>query len=146
MQVCTITTYYAINNAATIDQLMKTMCNINPLFDRKRHMPCLAHVLNLAVQDGQKELKATVEEDTSTLCISSSNSLGDVVTRVRKIVKVICSCLARVEKYEQFFHDLGISSTNMPNSNISTRWNSTNDMLNEAREKKTILERWPCSF
>ena len=84
-------------------------------------MSCLAHVLNLAVQDGLKELKNTIEEDTSTQCISSSKSLGDVVTHVRKIVKVIHSSPARVEKYEQFCHDLGISLTSMPNSDISTR-------------------------
>ena len=52
-----------------IDELVKTMCDINPLFDRKRHMPCLMHVLNLAVQNGLKELKTTADEDTSTPCI-----------------------------------------------------------------------------
>ena len=123
-----------------IDELVKTNAHINPLFDRKCHMPCLPHVLNLAVQDGLKELKSTTDEDTSTSCISSSKSLGDVVSRVKKIVKVIRSSLARVEKYEQFCHDLGISSTSMPNSYISTRWNSTYDMLSKAFEKKTVLE------
>ena len=124
-----------------IDELVKTMAHINPLFDRKRHMPCLAHVLNLAVQDGLKDLKTTADEDTSTSCILSSKSLGDVVSRVRKIVKVIRSSPARVEKYEQFCHDLGISSTSMPNLDISTRWNSTYDMLSEAYEKKMVLEK-----
>ena len=57
MQVCAITTDNASNNATMIDELMKTMSHINQLFDRKRHMPCLAHVL--------KELKNTVDEDTS---------------------------------------------------------------------------------
>ena len=69
-----------------IDELVKTMAHINPLFDQKRHMPCLAHVLNLAVQDGLKDLKITADEDTSASCISSSKSLEDVVSRVRKIV------------------------------------------------------------
>ena len=121
MRVCAITTDNASNNDTMIDELVKTECDINPLFDRKCHMPCLAHVLNLAVQDGLKELKTIVDEDTSTLCISSSKSLGDVVSCVRKIVKVIHSSPTRVEKYEQFCHDLGISSTSMPNSNILTR-------------------------
>ena len=141
MQVCAITTDNTSNNATMIDELMKTMSHIKPLFDRKCHMLCLAHVLNLAVQDGLKELKTTADEDTSASCISSSKSLGDVVSRVRKIVKVIRSSPARVEKYEQFCHDLGISSTSMPNLDISTRWNSTYDMLSEAYEKKTILEK-----
>ena len=60
---------------------------------------------------------------------------------MRKIVKVIRSSLARVEKYEQSCHDLGISSITMPNLDISTRWNSTYDMLSEAYEKKMILEK-----
>ena len=77
MQVCAITTDNAINNATMIDQLMKTMCDINPLFNGKCHMSCLAHILNLAFQDCLKELKTTVEEDISTLCKSSSKSLGD---------------------------------------------------------------------
>ena len=129
-----------------IDELVKTMAHINPLFDRKRHMPCFVHVLNLTVQDGLKELKTAADEDTFTSCISSSKSLGDVVSRVRKIVKVICSSPARVEKYEKFCHDLGISSTSMPNSNISTRWNSTYDMLSEAYEKKMVLEKMVMFF
>ena len=140
MQVCAITTENASNNTTMIDELVKTMSHINPLFHRKRYMPCLAHVINLAVQDGLKELKTIADEDTSALYISSSKSLGDVVSRVRKIVKVIHSSPTRVEKYEQFFHDLGISSTSMPNSEISTRWNSTYDMLSEAYEKKMVLE------
>ena len=60
---------------------------------------------------------------------------------MRKIFKVIRSSPARVEKYEQFSHDLGISSTSMPNSDISTRWNSTYDMLSKACEKKTVLQK-----
>ena len=71
MQVCAITTDTASNNATMIDELMKTMSHINPLFDCKCHMPCLAHVLNLVVQDGLKELKTTADKDTSTSCISS---------------------------------------------------------------------------
>ena len=124
-----------------IDELVKTMSHINPLFDHKSHMPSLAHILNLAVQDGLKELKTIADEDTSASCISSSKSLGDVVSHVRKIVKVIHSSPARVKKYEQFCHDLGISLTSMPNLDISTRWNSTYDMPNEAYEKKTVLEK-----
>ena len=124
-----------------IDELVKTTAHINPLFDRERHMPCLAHVLNLAVQDGLKELKTTADENTSASCISSSKSLGDVVSRVRKIVKGICSSPARVEKYEQFCHDLGISSTSMPNSDISTGWNSKYYLLSEAYKKKTVLKK-----
>ena len=89
----------ASNNATMIDELVTTMCDINPLFDRKCHKPCLGHFLNLAVQDGLKELKTTVEEDTTTPCISSSKSLGDVANLVRKIVKVIFSSPACVEKY-----------------------------------------------
>ena len=143
MHVCAITTDNASNNATMIDELMKTMSHINPLFDRKCHMPCLVHVLNLAVQDGLKELKTTIGKDTSASCISSSKSLGDVVSRVRKIVKVICSSPARVEKYKQFCHDFGMSSTSMPNLDNSTRWNSTYDMLSEAYEKRTVLEKMP---
>ena len=71
MHVSVITTNNVSNNAIMIDQVMKTKCDINPLFDRKHHMPCLVHIVNLAVQDDLKELKATVEEDTSTPCISS---------------------------------------------------------------------------
>ena len=141
MQLCAITTDNASNNATMIDELMKIMSHINPLFDRKCHMTCLAHVLNLAIQDGLKELKTTANEDTSVFCMSSSKSLGDVVSRVRKIVKVIRSSPAYVEKYEKFFHDLGISSTSISNSYISTPWNSTYDMLSEEYEKKTILEK-----
>ena len=46
-----------------------------------------------------------------------------------------------MEKYEQFCHDLGISSTSLPNSSISTQWNFTYDMLSEAYEKKIVLKK-----
>ena len=120
---------------------LHVISDINPLFDHKRHMPCSTHILNLSIQDDLKELKATVEEDNSTPCISSSKSLGHVVTRERKIVKVIQSSPARMEKHENFCHDLGASSTNMPNSNISTHYNSTYDVLNETYAKKIVLEK-----
>ena len=71
MLVCAITTDNESYNATMIDELMKTMSHINPLFDRQCHMPCLAHVLNLEVQDGLKDLKTIADEDTSASCISS---------------------------------------------------------------------------
>ena len=82
-------TLVCINNHIFVMYNLHFINDINPLFDRKRHIPCLLHVLNLEIQDDLKELKAFVEEDSSTLCISSSQFLRDVVTRVRKIVKVI---------------------------------------------------------
>ena len=56
-------------------------------------------------------------------------------------MKVIRPSPACVEKYKQSCHDLGMSSTSMPNLDNSTRWNSTYDMLSEAYEKRTVLKK-----
>ena len=146
MQVGKITTDNASNNATMIDQLVKIVWNINPLFDHKCHMPCLVHVLKLEIQDDLKVLKAIVEEDSSTPCISSSKSLGDVITHVRKIVNTIRSFLSCMEKYERFCCGLGISSTRMPNLDISMWWNSTYDMLSEAYDKRIVLKKMVMLF
>ena len=95
MQVCAITTDNASNNVTMIDEPVKTMCEINPLFDRKHHMSCLGHILNLAVQDYLKELKTTIEEDTSTLGISSSKlwRCCHLCEEDRQVMKHFCASL-----------------------------------------------------
>lgn len=77
------------------------------------HMRCAAHIVNLIVQDGLKEV------DTS-------------VKRVRAAVRYIKNGTSRLVKFKEFAEEEKIDSKAFLNLDICTRWNSTYLMLRAA--------------
>ncbi|CAN0881974.1 Putative AC transposase [Linum grandiflorum] len=79
------------------------------------HIRCVAHIVNLVVNDGLKETGVSVE-------------------RVREAVKWVKSSPARFEKFKKCISFKGIESKKLVSLDVATRWNSTYLML-EAEEK-----------
>ncbi|XP_019178818.1 PREDICTED: zinc finger BED domain-containing protein RICESLEEPER 2-like [Ipomoea nil] len=87
------------------------------------HMRCIAHILNLVVQDGLKE------------CDSS-------VKKVRDAVRYVRSSPARLQKFKSLSDLIGVEAKNSLCLDVPTRWNSTYMMLNTALLFQKVFEAY----
>ncbi|XP_019165697.1 PREDICTED: zinc finger BED domain-containing protein RICESLEEPER 2-like [Ipomoea nil] len=87
------------------------------------HMRCIAHILNLVVQDGLKE------------CDSS-------VKKVRDAVRYVRSSPARLQKFKSLADLIGVEAKNSLCLDVPTRWNSTYMMLNTALLFQMVFEAY----
>ncbi|XP_019150210.1 PREDICTED: zinc finger BED domain-containing protein RICESLEEPER 2-like [Ipomoea nil] len=87
------------------------------------HMRCIAHILNLVVQDGLKE------------CDSS-------VKKVRDAVRYVRSSPARLQKFKSLADLIGVEAKNSLCLDVPTRWNSTYMMLNTALLFQKVFEAY----
>ncbi|XP_031100840.1 zinc finger BED domain-containing protein RICESLEEPER 2-like [Ipomoea triloba] len=85
------------------------------------HMRCIAHILNLVVQDGLKE------------CDSS-------VKKVREVVRYVRNSPARLRKFRDLADLLGIEQRSSLCLDVPTRWNSTYLMLQSALTYQKVFE------
>ena len=77
------------------------------------HMRCAAHILNLVVNEGLKEMSTSIK-------------------KVREVVRYIRSSPSRLMKFKEFSDFLGIQSKVALCLDVPTRWNSTYLMLKSA--------------
>ena len=77
------------------------------------HMRCIAHILNLVVNEGLKEA-------------------GSSVKRVREAVRYVRNSPARLHKFREFVDLIGVDFKCSLSLDVATRWNSTYDMLKTA--------------
>ncbi|XP_019185280.1 PREDICTED: zinc finger BED domain-containing protein RICESLEEPER 2-like [Ipomoea nil] len=87
------------------------------------HMRCIAHILNLVVQDGLKE------------CDSSVKKVKDAVRYVR-------SSPARLQKFKSLADLIGVEAKNSLCLDVPTRWNSTYMMLNTTLLFQKVFEAY----
>ena len=86
------------------------------------HMRCYAHILNLIVQDGLKDL-------------------NESIVKIRNIVRYVKSSPNRFEKFKACVEREKIQSKNLLYLDVSTRWNSTYMLLESAQKFVTAFER-----
>jgi hypothetical protein len=77
------------------------------------HLRCCAHILNLIVQDGLKEIE-------------------DVIEKVRDSVKYVRGSQVRKQKFLQAVNQVSLDSRKGLKQDVPTRWNSTYLMLESA--------------
>ncbi|KAL4310715.1 hypothetical protein GQ457_01G026340 [Hibiscus cannabinus] len=108
-----------VDNASSNDLAIKYLKQIVNLWDgsvldaRFLHMRCAAHILNLVVKDGLKDV-------------------DDSVMKVRAAVKYVRSSPARLQKFRACAEEENINSKSLVCLDIETRWNSTYSMLKSA--------------
>ncbi|XP_019190318.1 PREDICTED: zinc finger BED domain-containing protein RICESLEEPER 2-like [Ipomoea nil] len=85
------------------------------------HMRCIAHILNLVVQDGLKQCDASVK-------------------RVREVVRYVRSSPARLKKFKDLAEWNGIEQKSSLCLDVPTRWNSTYLMLQSAITYEKVFE------
>ncbi|KAM3363188.1 hypothetical protein P3S68_018042 [Capsicum galapagoense] len=113
----TITGDNASSNDVTMKELAKifTKRGTNFMNGEHIHVRCMAHIINLIVQDGLKVTDVSIE-------------------RVRKAVKYIRQSPARCKRFQECCLDLDINSKKSLCLAVSMRWNSTYLMLNRTIE------------
>jgi hypothetical protein len=157
-----ITTDNASNNIAMVKHLSKLLSYDGISWDYKtRHIPCLAHIINLIVQ---KFLKALVKdhptisddlsfdeidsEDIQTIetAISDADdfdpaSFGVILGKVRSIAKSIRGSSLRWEMFQQACKSYEMEPMTIP-LDITIRWNSAYRMLLQAIYLRRPIHRY----
>ncbi|XP_019170565.1 PREDICTED: zinc finger BED domain-containing protein RICESLEEPER 2-like [Ipomoea nil] len=85
------------------------------------HMKCIAHILNLVVQDGLKQCDASVK-------------------KVREAVRYVRSSPSRLKKFRDLAEWNGIEQKSSLCLDVPTRWNSTYLMLQSAITYEKVFE------
>ncbi|KAM0864487.1 hypothetical protein ACQ4PT_043886 [Festuca glaucescens] len=102
-------------------QLNKTPGN-NIANGKYMHMRCAAHILNLIVQDGLKEVDLSIK-------------------RVRAAVRYIRNGGTRLEKFKEILEEEKVDNKTFLKNDVPTRWNSTYIMLKAANVYEKVFTR-----
>ena len=114
----------ASSNLTTIKFLQRVTKDWNGavLGNEYMHMRCCAHILNLIVGEGLKEIDASV-------------------AKVREAVRYVKSSPNRNQTFRSFMEWLGLESKSLLSLDVSTRWNSTYIMLETAEKFEKVFLR-----
>ena len=87
------------------------------------HVRCFAHILNLIVHDGLKEVSISVKN-------------------VRESVRYIRNSPARLRKFKELTNLVGVDSKASLYLDVPTRWNSTYVMLKTACLYEKVFDKY----
>ncbi|KAH1120986.1 hypothetical protein J1N35_004146 [Gossypium stocksii] len=121
----TVTVDNASSNDVAIGYLRKKFNPRGGLVQNGKylHMRCMAHIVNLIVVEGLKEMNISVE-------------------RVRGAVRYVRQSLARLQKFKECVVVEKIKCKKMLCLDVCTRWNSTYLMLDTAQNFERAFERF----
>ena len=125
-KIMTVTVDNASANDSGVSYLRRQMNSLKTSIAEGKylHMRCAAHILNLIVQDGLKEVDQSIK-------------------RVRAAVKFIRGGTSRLEKFKEIAQWEKVDSKAFLNLDVCTRWNSTYDMLKAACTYEKVFARYP---
>lgn len=123
--VFTISVDNASANDKAVDYLQSKFANWDKcvLGGKWLHVRCIAHIMNLIVQDGFRHI-------------------GKSVDSVRAAVKYIRQSPTRLKKFKEFAEFEKCSSTKSLILDVPTRWNSTYLMLETAQNYERAFGRY----
>ena len=120
--IFTLTVNNASSNLTTIKFLLRVTkdWNGNFLGNESMHMRCCARILNLIVEEGLKEIDASV-------------------AKVREAVRYMMSSPNRNQTFRSFMKRLGMESKSLLCLDLPTRWNLTYLMLEIAENFEKVF-------
>ncbi|KAF7832006.1 zinc finger BED domain-containing protein RICESLEEPER 2-like [Senna tora] len=121
-RVFTLTVDNASSNDVAIGYMKKRMKSNLVLDGDFMHVRCCAHILNLIVSDGLKELHSSI-------------------AAIRNAVRFVRSSPSRLAKFKQCIEQAKITSQSLVCLDVPTRWNSTYLMLEAAQKFQIAFER-----
>lgn len=148
-----------VDNTAANTTFMQELKKLIPSFDDvNQHFKCVAHILNLAVQDCLKSLK--IEEDVGGEAEDEESSNVDeevefehndvldediqtptnCLDKIRYIFKKIKKSEKLRIRFKSACQTAGASTQISPILDVPTRWNSTHDMLDVALKLKKGID------
>ncbi|XP_025815518.1 zinc finger BED domain-containing protein RICESLEEPER 2-like [Panicum hallii] len=121
-RVMTITVDNASANDTGIGYLRRQLSGTNIANGKYLHMRCAAHIVNLIVQDGLKEVDLSVK-------------------RVRAAVRYIRNGGSRIVKFKELIEEEKLTNKPFLKLDVPTRWNSTCIMLKAAIVYEKVFTR-----
>jgi hypothetical protein len=124
-KVMTITVDNATSNDCGIAYMKKEMIKAKTSIAEGKylHMRCAAHIVNLIVSDGLKEVELSVK-------------------RVRAAVRYVKNSPTRIAKFKECAELEKVDTKAFLNLDVSTRWNSTYFMLQAAVSYEKVFARY----
>ena len=124
-RVFTLTMDNASSNDVVVANFKKKMAKLDTSIMNGQyfHMRCVAHIRNLVVQNGLKDL-------------------NESVTRVRDAIGYVRQSPARLRKFKQCAEMEKIECKGLLSLDVTTRWNSTYLMLETAQKFERNFERF----
>ncbi|KAL7131898.1 hypothetical protein ABFS83_12G035900 [Erythranthe nasuta] len=125
--IFTITVDNASSNNGAITYLTKIFDHwgTNLLGGKYMHVRCVAHIVNLIVQDGLKNKEEHL-----------------AISRIRGAVRYIRNSSARLQKFKECVASRKLDSKNLLCLDVPTRWNSTYLMLEAAITLKSAFDAY----
>ncbi|XP_055830975.1 zinc finger BED domain-containing protein RICESLEEPER 2-like [Solanum dulcamara] len=126
---CTEVETFEVDNASSNDVTVKelskqlTKMGTNLMNGNHLHVRCMAHIMNLVVQDGLKECSLSIE-------------------RVRHAVRYVRQFPARLKRFQESFDDEQLNCKKSLCLDVPTRWNSTHLMLSRAVEFENAFSNY----
>ncbi|XP_019150547.1 PREDICTED: zinc finger BED domain-containing protein RICESLEEPER 2-like [Ipomoea nil] len=123
--VFTITVDNASSNAVVVGYLKRKLNNLGTsiLQGKYLHMRCIAHIINIIVTDGMKDM-------------------NESIAKVRGAIRYVRQSPSRLLKFKGCVEMEKIQSNALLRLDVSTRWNSTYLMLDSAQKFERAFERF----
>ncbi|XP_070049839.1 zinc finger BED domain-containing protein RICESLEEPER 2-like [Nicotiana tomentosiformis] len=127
-KIFTVTVDNASSNDVTVKELSKqlTKMGTNLMNGNHLHVRCMAHIMNLVVQDGLKESSVSIE-------------------RVRHEVRYVRQSPVRLKRFQECFDNEQLNCKKTLCLDVPTRWNSTYLMLRRAVEFESVFSHYASS-
>ncbi|XP_050211323.1 zinc finger BED domain-containing protein RICESLEEPER 2-like [Mercurialis annua] len=123
--IFTVTMDNAGNNNTAIAAFKKKMISWGTDVSKCQylHMRCIAHVINLVVSDGLKEMNASVK-------------------KIRDCIRYIRNSPSRLKQFNDLAHEAKLGTKKSLCLDVATRWNSTYLMLDTACLFKSVFDSY----